>query len=269
MTATPNPDPTLAAASAAVSAAASSPTAASAGEPILGPGPSRVGSLLDIGIYLAAALAVFGLEEALRAADRFPFPEAFEGGITLIVSFFVVVGLMRWRGQSWADFGLKRPRRWWSIPAWGFLVLVVNVVAQLTIVPLLAALLKLPPPDLSRYDIIYQNLPMLLIALPGTMITGGFIEEFIYRGLMVDRLGRIFGGTKRSLWIAALLSGVPFGLIHFEWGIGGIFLTAVMGSALGVMYMFTGRNLWPLIAAHATLDAIMVLQVYYMGTGTN
>ena len=229
----------------------------------LGAGPTRVGAFLDILIYLAAALAIYGIEEALRAADLFPFPEAFDGGMTLIVSFFVVVGLMKWRGQSWSDLGLKRPRRWWFIPLWGLIVIVVHIVTQLTIAPLLAALLKVPPPDLSRYDIIHQNLPMLLVALPGTMITGGFIEEFIYRGMMIDRLGRIFGGGKRGLVFAALLNGLPFGIIHFEWGIGGMLVTTVMGSALGVMYLATKRNLWPLIAGHATLDAILMLQVYY------
>jgi membrane protease YdiL (CAAX protease family) len=105
-------------------------------------------------------------------------------------------------------------------------------------------------------------MPLFLISAGGAMITGGFIEEFIYRGLMVDRLHRICGGGRRSLWLAALLCGVPFGLVHFQWGVGGMLVTAVMGSVLGFMYLATGRNLWPLIAAHATLDFVLMLQVY-------
>jgi membrane protease YdiL (CAAX protease family) len=233
----------------------------------LGPGPSRVGALVDILIYVAAGLVFYGIEEALRAADRFPFPGVFDGGMTLVASFFVVVALMKWRGQSWPAFGLKRPERWWTIPVWGLVIIVVNIVGQLAVVPLLAALVKAPAPDLSRYNIIYQNLPMLLIVMPGAMITGGFIEEFIYRGMMIDRLGRAFGGGRRGLILAALLNGVPFGLIHFEWGFGGMLVTTVMGSILGIMYLVTKRNLWPLIAAHASLDAILMLQVYYAGIG--
>jgi membrane protease YdiL (CAAX protease family) len=93
------------------------------------------------------------------------------------------------------------------------------------------------------------------------MLTGGFIEEFIYRGMMIDRLARIVRG-RRAYLVAALLNGVPFGLIHFEWGIGGILVTTVMGSVLGLLYLATKRNLWPLIVAHATLDAILMIQVY-------
>jgi membrane protease YdiL (CAAX protease family) len=60
----------------------------------------------------------------------------------------------------------------------------------------------------------------------------------------------------------ALLCGVPFGLVHFTWGIGGILVTTVMGSVMGLLYLATGRNLWPLVAGHATLDALLMTQAY-------
>lgn len=229
----------------------------------LGPSPGRSAALIDIVIYLAFAFAFWGIEEALRAVDKFPYPGLADGVFTLVASFFVVAGLMRWRGQSWPDLGLKRPSRWWFIPLWGLVVIVVNIVAQLTIVPLVSVIFDVPPPDLTRYDVLRGNLPLALVAGIGTMVTGGFIEEFIYRGLMVDRLARVFGGGRRGLWLGALLCGVPFGLIHFKWGVGGMVGTAVMGSALGLMYLATKRNLWPLIAGHAVLDAILMAQVYY------
>ena len=117
----------------------------------------RSGAIADILIYLAAALGFWGIEEALRAADMFPYPGLFDGGFSQIASFFVVVGLMKWRGQTWSDFGLKRTHRWWFIPFWGFVILVVNVVAQLTLLPALAYVLKVGPPDFSRYDILRGN----------------------------------------------------------------------------------------------------------------
>jgi membrane protease YdiL (CAAX protease family) len=43
---------------------------------------------------------------------------------------------------------------------------------------------------------------------------------------------------------------------------GGILLTTVMGSVLGLMYLATGRNLWPLVVAHATLDAMLMIMLY-------
>jgi membrane protease YdiL (CAAX protease family) len=225
-------------------------------------GPTRTGAIVDIVLYVLASAALWGVEEALRAAGWLPLPDVYEGGPTLIASFFVVLGLMHWRKQSWRDFGLRRPGRWWFIPAWGFVVILVNIAAQLTIVPLLATILNAPSPDLSRYDALTGNLKIFLIVTPGAMITGGFIEEFIYRGMMVDRLARVFGGGRRGLVAAALCCGLPFGLVHFQWGVGGMLVTAVMGGVLGLMYLATRRNLWPLVAGHAVLDAVLLTQVY-------
>lgn len=233
----------------------------------LSPSPGRKGAAWDLLVYLGAAFACYGVEKGLRAAGLNPFPRFFDGGFSLIASFFVVVALKNWRGQSWSDFGLRRPPRWWFIPVWGLIIMATNIVMQLTLVPLLATLLGLPQADLSRYDVIHQNLPMLFVAAFGSMFTGGFVEEFIYRGLVIDRLTRIFGGDRRALFLAAVSCGVPFGLIHFEWGAGGMLVTTVMGSVLGLMFLVTKRNLWPLIAAHASLDVILMIQVYFQGTG--
>lgn len=228
----------------------------------LGPGPGPAGALIDIVLYFAAAGAIFGVEELLRATGWFPYPGLFDGAMSLLFSFFVAAWLMKWRGQSWRAMGLKRPARWWTIPVWGLAVMVVIVVSQITLVPILAAIFDLPPPDLSRYDPIIGNFPLFIVASIGVMITGGFIEEFIYRGLMVDRLARLFGGTRAAIILAALLCGAPFGLIHFKWGIGGMMSTTILGATLGLMYLATRRNLWPLIAAHALLDLLLMVQVY-------
>lgn len=226
-------------------------------------GPTRSEAGADILVYIGAAIGFYAVEESLRRTGLFPLPPVFDGVFTLTASFLVVVFLMKWRGQSWRDLGLRRPSRWWTIPAWALVILFVNIIAQNTLVPALAAWLELNPPDFSRYDLVYQNLPMLLMVMSGAMITGGFIEEFIYRGLMIDRLSRLFGGGRRGLVLAAILNGLPFGIIHIEWGLAGILLTTVMGSVLGLMYLATGRNLWPLILAHATLDALLLTLLYF------
>lgn len=224
---------------------------------------TRAQATADIAIYVAAASLLYAAEALLRGAGIIAWPPAFDGVLAVVLAFFVVVALMKWRGQTWVAFGLKKPARWWTIPAWAFVILVVNVIAQNTLVPALAVWLELEPPDFSRYDVVRDNLPMLLVIASGAMITGGFMEEVVYRGMMIDRFGVIFGGGRRGLLLAALLNGLPFGIIHFEWGLGGIAMTTVMGSVLGLMYLATGRNLWPLIVAHATLDATLLTLLYF------
>lgn len=224
---------------------------------------TRAQAAADILLVVLAALAAYAFEEALRELGFFPFPAAFDGVLTLVTAFAAAAAILRWRGHDWSRIGLRKPPNWWFIPVWALVVLVVNAVFQSTLVPFLAGALQLDPPDFSRYDVIYQNLPMLLLVAAGAMVTGGFIEEFIYRGLMIDRLSVIFGGGRVGLVAAALLNGLPFGLIHFEWGIGGILMTTVMGSVLGLMFLVTRRNLWPLIVAHATLDGVLMTLLYF------
>jgi len=224
---------------------------------------TRAQAAADILIVVATALVVYSVEEFLRAQDLFPFPAPFDGAMTLIGGFIAAVAVLKWRGHGWGRLGIRMPPSWWFVPAWAVAVLVVNAMFQSTLVPYLAGALQLEPPDFSRYDIVYQNLPMLLLIASGAMLTGGFIEEFLYRGLMIDRLSVIFGGGRAGLLAAALLNGLPFGLIHFEWGLGGILMTTVMGSVLGLMFLAARRNLWPLIAAHATLDALLLTLLYF------
>lgn len=228
----------------------------------LGSGPDRRESALDVAVYIVASLAVYALEEGLRHAGSFPLPGLLDGAPSLVAGFFVVLALTRRRGQRLSALGLYRPRRWITIPAWALVILVVHVLSQILVAPVLGRLLGVPEPDLTRYDALRGNLTLFLITALGAMVTGGFMEEVIYRGFMIDRLARVLGGSRRALWGAALLCGLPFGLIHFEWGFGGIVTTAVMGSILGLMYMITRRNLWPLVAAHATLDLLLMLQMY-------
>ena len=223
---------------------------------------TRAQAAADILIVVAGAVIVYGIEEWLRARGLFPFPAAFDGAMTLVGGFVVAAAVLKWRDHDWGRVGLRKPPNWWFVPVWAIVVLVVYAMFQNTLVPYLASILQLAPPDFSRYDIVYQNLPMLLLFAGGAMLTGGFIEEFLYRGLMIDRLSIIFGGGRVGLLAAALLNGLPFGLIHFEWGLGGILMTTVMGSVLGLMFLATRRNLWPLIVAHATLDALLFTLLY-------
>jgi membrane protease YdiL (CAAX protease family) len=224
--------------------------------------PGRRAALGDVAVYVLASLGAVAAEETLRRAGLFPLPHVFDGAPSLIAGFFVVWALVHRRGQSLSDLGLRRPSRLWTIPAWAVAILVVHVITQIVVAPALGRLLGAPEPDLSRYDVLRGNLPLFLVTAPGAMLTGGFMEEVIYRGFMVDRLARILGARRGALVAAALLCGLPFGIIHFAWGFGGIVVATVMGSTLGLMFLATRRNLWPLIAAHATLDLLLLLQVY-------
>ena len=51
-------------------------------------------ALVDILIYFALAFGVYGIEELFRRAGMFPLEELANGAPTLIVSFFLIMGLI-------------------------------------------------------------------------------------------------------------------------------------------------------------------------------
>jgi len=225
-------------------------------------GGDRRAAAIDILLTLGASGVLYGLEMGLQAWGLLPESGMYTGAITLVGTLVFVLWLVRWRGQGVSVLGLRRPPTWWFVPAWGLVVFVVTVLLQVTVVPALASLFSLPPLDVSQYNLLRGNFPLFVAAALGSMFTGGFIEEVVYRGLWVDRLTTIFGGGRRGQLLGALACGIPFGLIHFEWGLGGIFVTAVMGTTLGLMFLATRRNLWQLVAAHASMDFLLMLQAY-------
>jgi membrane protease YdiL (CAAX protease family) len=222
----------------------------------------RGAALADVLLTVLVSGLLYAAELGLQQIGVVPESGLYTGVITLVGTLLFVIWLVRWRGEGLAALGLRRPPTWWFIPAWGLAVLGVNVALQLTVVPALGALLGLPAADVSQYAVLRGNLPMFLAVAAGAMFTGGFIEEVVYRGLMVDRLARVFGGGRRGRLLGALACGIPFGLIHYEWGVGGILLTAVMGSTQGLMFLVTRRSLWPLVVAHAGLDLILLAYAY-------
>ncbi len=222
----------------------------------------RGAAVADVLLTVLVSGLLYAAELGLRRLGVLPESGLYTGVITLVGTFLFVIWLVRWRGEGLAALGLRSPPTWWFVPAWGFFVLGVNVALQLTVVPALGAFLGLPAADVSQYAVLRGNLPLFLAVAAGAMFTGGFIEEVVYRGLMLDRLARLFGGGRRGRLLGALACGVPFGLVHYEWGMGGILLTAVMGSTQGLMFLATRRNLWPLVVAHAGLDLILLVYAY-------
>jgi len=117
--------------------------------------------------------------------------------------------------------------------------------------------------DMSDYAYMQDNLPMLLLTLLGVWIVSSFGEEVIYRAYLINQLLNIGIVGKVANGIAVLISAIIFGLIHYEWGAMGMAQTTAMGLVLGIFYLRLGKKLWPLVLAHAYMDTLLMLQMYF------
>lgn len=183
----------------------------------------------------------------------------------------VWIGL-RLRGQTWDHFGL--PFRFgglrWLVRT--FLLSVVVVILALAgfivgsmVISAVGA--GQQGSDMSAYNYLRGNLPMLLAALGAVYVVSSFGEEVIYRGFLINRIAEIGKRSKAAWMLAVVASSVVFGLAHFDWGIVGIVQTTFMGLALGICYLVVKRNLWVLVLAHACMDTLLLLQLYQAPAG--
>lgn len=171
------------------------------------------------------------------------------------------------RGQTWAHFGLGVNLRGWRQLLGGVLKSVLVLVLALTAFIMGGAFAPnvvagSQQADMSSYDWLRGNLPMLLLALMAVYIASSFGEEVVYRGFLISRLLELGNGGALASTMAVTASAIVFGLVHFSWGIVGIIQTTFMGAALGISYLALKRQLWVLVLAHCYLDTLLLIQIY-------
>ena len=184
----------------------------------------------------------------------------------LIISLLFLWAASRLRGTSWSDFSLTRPKRWLRtvLISLGVALAVLGTVIMI-INPIINALPNLPPQDLSRFDYLAGSLPNLIIQLVIVWITAAFLEEFMFRGYLMNRIVDLLGKETRIAWVIALVGqAIIFGLVHSQQGPGGMFKVGVIGAVFGLSYLVVGRNLWPLILAHGLIDSLDMV-THYLG----
>ncbi len=145
--------------------------------------------------------------------------------------------------SSPASLGVKRPT-WQTLALAAALLVIVQFLAPLATTPVIQFF------GTDAVDAQVRTLARLPIWLRVVMaVTGGAIEEALYRGYATDRLVRMTG----SRWIGGGLAAVGFGLAHIPaWG--SVFALAAdlpMGVLMTMAYIWR-RDLIANILAHST-----------------
>lgn len=226
---------------------------------------NRAAQATEIACVFLLAFAVVFVGWTVVGSDLFA-RQAVVWVANLLMLGTVYIGL-RVRGQTWEHFGLRV--RFAGLRALGGMALQSIIVLAIALGAFVAGTLVMANvtsapqnADMSGYNYLQGNLPMLLLALAGVYIVSSFGEEVIYRGFLITRLAEIGHHGTVARFIAVVTSALVFGLAHFSWGLVGVVQTVFMGFALGVAYLVTKRNLGVLILAHAYIDTLLLVQMY-------
>jgi membrane protease YdiL (CAAX protease family) len=237
--------------------------------------PNKLGSLPKSS-KLARFLEIFAVFAAAALVISLGLPFAGENLFAkqlIVVAANVVMLIMVWlglclRGQEPSYLGLSMDFEGWKSIAWGFakslLVLMMAMAGFIFGSIIMMNLTGLPQQaDVSGFDFLQGNLALFLVSLISIYFFSSFGEEIIYRGFLITRLEELFGGNRKALAWAMLVSSLVFGLAHFGWGVAGMVQTTFMGLALAISFIIFKRNLWILVAAHAYMDSALIWPLYF------
>ena len=218
--------------------------------------------LIDIVVLVAVT---FLLDAVLGAF--IPVPINLEKGFVFdamgkMLLIGVAWGLIRLRGETLADIGLKRPVSWMRT-----FIIGIGFAALVFIAIYLSEKAGFRR-DLSKFKDVQGNLQLAIFGVFYALIGAGFYEEFMFRGFLMQGLAMLFGATRVAWIVACVVQGALFGAAHAYQNPLGIAITGTLGILMGLLVLASGRNLWPVIIGHGLFDASRFVLFYFQGPPT-
>ncbi|WP_280487675.1 CPBP family intramembrane glutamic endopeptidase [Nocardia farcinica] len=227
---------------------------------------------LEIVIVLVVTFGLSGFGAALALLDSALSPEGV-GGRTVALNasrssnslldlLFQLVGVLRlaawaalglyllWRsGIGPKLIGLGRPRPRVDLPPGLVLAAVIGLpgLGLYLVAHAMGVSVTIVPSSLDEH---WWRLPVLLLSACANSVA----EEVLVVGYLLTRLRQLGWSANSALLASALLRGS----YHLYQGLGGGLGNLVMGLIFGRYWQRTNK-LWPLVIAHATIDAVAYL----------
>lgn len=149
-----------------------------------------------------------------------------------------ILGLRRSGMNEWGrDFGI-------ALLFWIIVMTVLGVLATLL------RLVHLMQPQKAVIAIAPQTAAQLVVWL-ALCATAGIVEEFVFRGYMLQQ----FASLRGKLWIGIAASSLLFGAAHGYEGVGGMIVITAYGAMFCLLAM-NRRSLRAGMIAHAWHDSI-------------
>ena len=191
-----------------------------------------------MGLWLSSSQAQWAVIIAFTAMTIWKDNMAFFLGITFVL---LLLWAIRW---DWKYIGLIKPTSWRAVWLQSIaLSLLLLVVVDIIFTPLVEVISG-EQTDISALDAIRGSLVNYAIFILFMWVVAAFGEEFVYRGLMVRRLGFLLGDNKAGLWMAVIFSSILFGIAHRYQGLSGMISTGTVGFVMGAIFINSKNRLW-------------------------
>ena len=209
--------------------------------------------VLFVGIFsFAPGLGIPGLTRLI--------PDPVLAGYVVNLVFYLSAGaLALW--ASWR-FAVREARLLAARPWLTLAVIPASVFAMLLLTAVAAALTGPPETAVNQEAVqgLVVSLPPLLI-IPLLVLIAPFVEEYIFRHLLIGKLSRYL-----NIWVCCVISVVLFAGIHVAGkeapALAVLLPYLVMGAVLVGVFVWAGSNFMLSYAVHAAKNLLAVLLTY-------
>ena len=209
-------------------------------------------------VAIAGFFAVAGELLAPFLRQIAPSPAAASYAVNLL--FYASVGvlaLLAARKVVGRDLKVLATRPWFTL-----MMVPAAVIAMLILTAIVVAASGEAQTSENQAGLqeLMQQVPAWLM-VPLLVVAGPFVEEYIFRHLLIGKLSR-----RVNIWVCCALSVVLFAAMHIV-GQEAITLTALlpylaMGATLVFVYVWTGKNLMFSYFVHAAKNLLAVVFIY-------
>jgi len=177
---------------------------------------------------------------------------------------FLLGWLSLWlRRVGWSGIGLRRPASWSRVVGLGIATgVLLQVLSEFVTEPLIARLTH-QVADMSEFAPLVGNLKLAGVYLVLVWTWAAFGEELTYRGYVLNRAADLGGRTGLAWALGLVLVMGLFGFGHSYQGLAGMIDTGIHGLLLGILYLASGRNLWPCVIAHGVCDSAGIVLIFF------
>jgi membrane protease YdiL (CAAX protease family) len=215
---------------------------------------------ITAGLYVAVA-AFFAVAGGLLVPlmlQLSPNPAVASYSVNLI--FYGGIGILALaavRHVAARDLRVLATRPWFTM-----LMVPLAVVAMMILTAVLVSLTGPPQTSANQAGLqaLMQQVPAWLM-VPLLVIVGPFVEEYIFRHLLIGKLSR-----RVNVWVCCALSVVLFAALHIvgqeDLALPVLMPYLAMGAVLVFVYVWTGKNVMFAYFVHASKNLLAVVFIY-------
>ena len=161
------------------------------------------------------------------------------------------------------ELGFKKPNNWWkTILTTIALALLIQLSFMVIFDPLIESATS-SRLDLSGVEHVKGNVTNFFIMLGVGWIIGGFLEEILFRGFLLNRISNIFKSRVLGDAIAILITCGSFGYSHLYQGLSGMISTGFISAIIAIIYISFNRNIWYAILTHGFINTFAFTIIYF------